>query len=203
MGKISLTLDVRWPQKGDRPLRSGDRPLRDKDGLIVGFSESPTTRFAQILDGYMLAGKTLISTCEERSLNAHDVIYPILFCYRHSLEVAMKWIINAYGRAAGVSPPDSNHDLLRLWKSCKAVIAFSSGHNDPATAVVEQIIKDFDDIDHAGEAFRYSTTKKGVVFPLPDKPIDLRNLRDVMKGVQGFFDGLDGYLDDLSQYNEY
>jgi hypothetical protein len=197
--------DYRWPQKGDRPLRSGDRLLRGKDGMSVGFSEHPDARQVQIWSGYMKAGEMLIRACEERRLKPHeliyphDLIYPILFCYRHGLEIALKWIVETYGGAADVSLPDSSHDLWQLWKSCKAVIAFS-GEEDAITPIVEQIIKDFHDIDSGEVAFRYSTDKKGVVYSLPDTPIDLSNLRDVMKGVNHFFDGVDAYLDHLSEY---
>jgi hypothetical protein len=194
-------MDYRWPKKGDRPLQSGDRPLRGRDGLTVGFSEYPTSRYVHILSGYMSAAETLIKACEQQNLNVHDLIYPILFCYRHALEVAMKWIVERYGRAAGVPLPESNHNLWQLWKSCKAVIAFSAESEDHATPIVEQIIKDFHDIDGAGEAFRYSTSKNGVVFRLPDRAIDLGNLCDVMTGVNSFFQGVDAYLDDLSQFN--
>jgi hypothetical protein len=37
--------------------------------------------------------------------------------------------------------------------------------------------------------------RNGALIPLPDKPIDLTKLRDVMVGVANFFGGADGWLD--------
>lgn len=57
------------------------------------------------------------------------------------------------------------------------------------------MIKDFHDLDKEALAFRYAINKNKVVIPLPDRLIDLQNIRDVMEGVDGFFTGVDGQLD--------
>ena len=44
-------------------------------------------------------------------------------------------------------------------------------------------------------AFRYSYDKNGVTLKLPDHPIDLENVKNVMRAVQNFFSGVDGQLD--------
>ena len=36
----------------------------------------------------------------------------------------------------------------------------------------------------------------GTTFTLPDYPIDLRNTRDIMEGIDNFFSGVYGQLDD-------
>ena len=41
----------------------------------------------------MSAGAALIEACEEDSHERHFLIYPILFNYRHGIELAMKWVI--------------------------------------------------------------------------------------------------------------
>ena len=71
----------------------------------------------------------------------------------------------------------------------------SEGEDDEALLVVEQIVKDFHDLDNSAMAFRYSTNKKGVTIKLPDTSVDLENVRDVMEAVDNFFTGADGQLD--------
>ena len=44
-------------------------------------------------------------------------------------------------------------------------------------------------------AFRYSEDRNGVTLKLPDYPIGLDNIKDVMQAVEHFFSGVDGQLD--------
>jgi hypothetical protein len=108
--------------------------------------------------------------------------------------MAMKWIVSRYGGYIGVPRPQTDHNLWQLWQSCKAVI-IGIGGEDGAIPIVEQAIKDFHDLDGSALAFRYSVDKNGALIPLPDAPIDLANLRDVMVGLGHFFDGADAQLD--------
>lgn len=186
--------DYRWPKKGDRLLRDSDNWDRG-----VEFSTHPVSRHVHIWSGYIRAGAALIEECARDSVDRHFLIYPILFNYRHGLELAMKWIIDRYGHYAGVrlTETERDHDLWSLWKHCKQVIieVGSEGEDDEALRIVEQIVKDFHDLDKSAMAFRYSTDKKGATIKLPDTSIDLENVKDVMEAVNNFFTGVDGQLD--------
>ena len=163
------------------------------------FEEHKIARQVYMWDGYMKAGAVLVDQCErENYLDQHEFVYPALFCYRHGLELAMKWIIGQYGRFAGVSSmAHMHHDLWQLWKVCKNVILQlgSDGENE-ALRAVEQVVKEFHELDRESFAFRYSTDKKGMVISLPDVPFDLSNIKDVMEGANNLFIGADGQLDD-------
>ena len=63
---------------------------------------------------------------------------------------------------------------------------------------VEQIVKQFHDWDKLGDMFRYATRKNGGVKKFQYSKIDLRNLKDVMAGVDNFFNGCDGWLTDIA-----
>lgn len=182
--------EFRWPKKGDRLLRDSEDWNRG-----VEFSHDEVSRHVHIWSGYMTAGATLIDACEEDAYERHFLIYPILFNYRHGIELAMKWIIAMYGRYSSAKIGDiEHHDLWQLWKICKQIL-IEVGSDDEAIPFVEQVIKDFHDLDKSALAFRYSRNKKGVLIALPDGMIDLENIRDVMEGISGFFDGADGLLD--------
>ena len=188
-----IPLDFRWPKKGDCLLRAeGGSPQN------VTFEERGVTRHLFMWDGYMKAGAVLIDNCEHGdNLGRHTLVYSILFCYRHGLELALKWIIGRYGRIAAIVPANHmHHNLLELWKVCKTVILElgSDGEND-ALQAVEKLVKEFHDLDHGSFSFRYSTDKKGMVIYLPNESIDLFNIKDVMEGVTNFFDGVDAQLD--------
>ena len=186
--------DLRWPRKGDRLLQTCQE---SKEG--ARFSNDSTSRNSHIWDGNMTAGAILIGACEEDSYQGLTLIYPILFNYRHAIELAMKWIIEKYGRLSTARVGDfKHHDLWTLWHLCKRIIV-ELGSEDEAIPAVEQIIKDFHDLDSSGQAFRYADSKARTPLLLPDYPIDLTQTRDVMQGLAHFFEGVDAQLDDAKQ----
>jgi hypothetical protein len=187
----------RWPKNDDQLLR-----WSDDQSESVTFSECGRSRQTEIWDGYMYAGEALIDASNSKPYQRNSLIYPILFCYRHGLELALKWIITQYGGAAGVSAPRLDHDLWKLWESCKAVFEYSNTDVGEDIQAVEKIIKNFHDLDKSGESFRYSANRRGDLIPLPNGPKDLGNLRGVMKGVANFFDGWDAYLSELASYTD-
>jgi hypothetical protein len=91
-----------------------------------------------------------------------------------------------------------DHDLWALWQKCKAILlAAPAPDDDEPLRAVEQIVMEFHDLDRNAVAFRYSKTKDRRTILLPDKPIDLENVQQVMEAVDGFFAGADGLLSDL------
>jgi len=146
----------------------------------------------------MTAGAALIDEAERRPHDRHGLVYPILFNYRHGLEAAMKWTIELYGSLANVELDELDHDLWHLWEKCRAILqSVPRPHDDEALRAVEQIVKDFHDVDKNALAFRYSKNKRGATMLLPDKPIELQNLQHVMEAVDNFFKGADGMLSDI------
>ena len=141
----------------------------------------------------MAAGAALIEEVRRQPHSGNLLLYPILFNYRHGLELAMKWIIEYHGAFSGVRLDKKDHDLWALWKKCKLILELTGPTEDEALAAVEQIVKDLHDLDEGGLSFRYSKDKNGATIPLPNT-IDLQNLQEVMEGVDGFFTGADGHL---------
>jgi hypothetical protein len=119
--------------------------------------------------------------------------------HRRREELAEKMrTIERYGDMANVHLDELDHDLWNLWKLCKIIlVAASPGDGDEPTLAVEQIVKDFHDLDKSATALRYSKNKNGATILLPEKPIDLRNVQRVMEAVDNFFRGTDGFLSDL------
>ena len=182
---LEIPVHLPWPERGDRLLQ------KCKDWRHgAEFTGNGTFRHVQIWDGNMIAGHKLIDACEKDGHDIDRLIYPILFNYRHALELGMKWVINTYGRFSTIQFSDlGHHDLWKLWCLCKDVIA-DIGIDEESILSVEQIIKDFHDIDKSGETFRYANSKDGKIMVLPDYRIDLPNIRNVMEGLDNFFDAI-------------
>lgn len=182
---------LRWPKAGDRLLI----PSNSRDSR-VHFAEDILARECFLWDGYMQAGAVLVAHCLADDRQRHALVYPILFNYRHGLEMAMKWTLNRYGRFASINNYKLDHKLQGLWQKCRTVISdVGGGDDDEAVQAVEDVILEFDALDPGAFAFRYAQGKKGSEIELPVFAIDLENLRDVMSGIDNFFNGLDGQLD--------
>jgi hypothetical protein len=190
-------LDVkhRWPEKGDRLLRDAKDWNRG-----VTFATDPIAKHAHLWSGYMSAGAGLIELCTQDGYEheRHFVIYPILFNYRHGLELAMKWTIVMYGTRLidGIDQIDAGdgHNLWKLWGLCMKIRKRFEANDDDATRAVERIVKEFHDLDKAGITFRYGWSTNGKAIEMPSRTIDLENVRDVMDGVASYFRGMDGWL---------
>jgi hypothetical protein len=87
-----LDIRSRWPEKGDRLLRR----TNDWD-TGVSFSGDGASRHVHIWDGYISAGEALVEDCRRNPQARHFLVYPIVFAYRHAVELAMKWILTMYG----------------------------------------------------------------------------------------------------------
>lgn len=188
-----LDREHRWPKKGDRLLRSSNNWDRG-----VEFTSQPITKHVLLWDGYLSAADGLVQMCltEGYGHERNTVIYPILFNYRHGLELALKWVILMYG-GEGLSGIRDDHNLWKLWKRCREIIEETGPTEKIVDDAVEQVVKDFHDLDKAGMNLRYGWGKDGREIKLPDHLIDLENVKGVMEGVAGYFNGLDGWLDDL------
>lgn len=192
--------EFKWPKKGDRLLRDENNWQR-----AVTFTEHEIARDVHIWDGYMQAGAMLVEECQSNErAPRHELVYPILFCYRHGLELAIKWIINRYGRYTDISAEDyAHHNLWQLWKVCKKIIIdVGSDGGMESLMAVEQVVKDFHDLDEGSFSFRYSMDKKGALVRLPNVPFDLTNIKDVMEAVNNLFVGADGELDNSSSISD-
>jgi hypothetical protein len=193
MAKISGSLDIRW-------LRPDDRLLSKVDSWndAMAFSGDPAERNALMSKGYFRAGYILIDRCRQNIHEGHVLIYPILFCYRHALEMTMKGLLESYGHHFGVPTSEPSHNLWRLWESCKAIFAQIDNQSAAAdTLIVEKLIKEFHELDARAEAFRYPVKKDGTLIDLPNDAFNLTDLRGVVESLENFFSGADGYLDEL------
>jgi hypothetical protein len=86
-----LNRQYRWPKGDDRITQQVAKPT---DTYI---SQDPYERAVFIWRGYFRSGKLLAEECERRPFEVNYLVYPMMFNYRHGLEVAMKEMISEYG----------------------------------------------------------------------------------------------------------
>lgn len=180
-----------WPKQGDRLFAESDRWWQNASvgGEACG-------KGAVIEHGYKRAGDILVEHALAQSSDMNFLIYPIVFCYRHYLELAMKWVLSIYGRHAGISGNTQSHKLEELWPKCRKVLEhFDPVDKDGALNAVEGCIAEFAKVDPGSYHFRYPTDRDGGEILLKVNAVDLANLRKTMDAIDNFFTGADGYMD--------
>ena len=186
--------EFRWPRPGDDPF-----DVHDDNGNHALIAENDFSRFVLMSEGYRQSADVLVDRALENMAETDTLIYPILFLYRHALELNLKYIINVYGRKVGVDPVWNSHDFAVLWPRFLEVLdGFGTVDPDKADQVVGGVIAQFGNIDPGSFSHRYPADRWGNPIPLVQDRIDLETLKDVMDGVFGYFTGADGYLDDLA-----
>lgn len=151
--------------------------------------------------GYFKAGKLLAEECERRPFEINYLVYPMMFNYRHGLEVAMKEIISEYGRHANVYlSDDKDHNLLELWKAYEQLSGALNPHaGDRSDKAISLLVQDFHSLDKGAVAFRYSTNKDGAEFKFASGVVTIARLRDVMDGCEHYFEASDDYYHAMVQ----
>jgi hypothetical protein len=173
----------RWPAAGDRLLSPGQDTY---------FAHDVKERNFRLLRGYKRAGDVLTEQALSDNYDRPSLIFPALFNYRHYIELALKDSIETHGDFAGVSLEAKDHGLPKLWQKFLGIAsAFGNDPCDPAAMAVGACIDELGGFDRRSTTFRYARNLKGDVPPLPYEWIDLVRLRDVMNGIENFFECAD------------
>jgi hypothetical protein len=177
-------VNERWPTKGDRIFSPGGdaRP-----------ANSIGERNYRLGKGYKLAGDVLVQNFLGEPRDHDNLIYPILYCYRHYIEVTLKEVVEDHGQWVGITLSKKDHNLPELWKLfLQIAVAYHNDPSDDAAVAVSGCINEFAQVDPGSFAFRYARDKKrGGLIPLGFGTIDLVNVLDVMNGIQNFFECAD------------
>ena len=194
-----LNQEIRWPLPGDNPFVPSD-------GLTsVTIPENDLPRFYMMLIGYEEAANHLVDIALEHRHRREALIFPILFLYRHYIELRLKYFISTYGHHAGIEPEWKTHNLTILWCQFKEIfVEFGGEVQDPddAYTTVENIVAQFAKVDPGSFSYRYPRDTKGDPVPIDQNNLDLETLKDVMGGLSAYFGGCEGHFDSLDSAAE-
>lgn len=169
LGKAGVeeTIAEFLPKPGDR-LISEEPPnliLDPVGGTLPGDTRSVFDRWGLYVDGYLAAADALVTICTSRAPRApwgvpgyDSLLYPILFLYRHHLELRLKEVI----RYAAKESPGPSHGLLALWDRARHVYSNADAWADGACAAAcRSLICELDSIDPNSQAARYPYSVRG------------------------------------------
>ena len=191
------------PRKGDKLFR-GD--LRDwKNNACLNNGDEYAYR-----EGYRRGAQTLVRVAEETQCDQDFLVYPIIFLYRHHIELVLKRIIKQtpYLVERPLSQLENDHlkmhrlDLLwRDFKPMAAAISKAAGWNELVQEDVEGIddyIRQIFEVDPSSYSLRYAHSKKGdPSLPKELTHINLRHFGELMERLATYLYGLEAAMSDL------
>jgi hypothetical protein len=185
-----LDSDFRWPMAGDSAFIEGGEAI---DNATI--AEDDYTRLVLMTDGYKKAADLAVIHCIDHPADRDFLVYPIIFNYRHFIELSLKHQLATHGPSVGAEPNWHTHDLAKLWEAFSEMVdRYQIPDPDDADAVVQAVVAEFAKIDPKSDAYRYPVDQKGKPLPISFASTHLANLADVMDAVGGYFDGCDGYF---------
>ena len=194
------------------PLRSESDPLEDSwpepdQQLFVSTSgihgarlaADPAERLWRMVRGFKTAADLLVEETERTPHQRSDLVYPIVYSYRHSLELAFKQLLASHADNFGVGRSNLSHELQGLWQSCRKIIERASPEDDRhLLETITNLVAEFAAADATSQNFRYATSPKGQRISLSLNAIELVALRSTLAGVHNFLDVIDTVLTEVS-----
>jgi len=152
--------------------------------------------------GYLDAAKQLSDNSLGDGGNPRHLIYPIVFFYRHYLELRLKEIIEHGSVLLDKEfKIPKHHDLMMIWHQAKQVInEIWPDSSKESLLRVTAILTDFGNLDKKSDAFRYPIDKKGA--PTLSGIIDLE-LSLFREKLDPAVADLEGMTTQISVFEEY
>jgi len=167
-----------------------------KLNACVNFLRDDWCLYAQ---GFHLGAETLIrEVAETRGKHVDLYVYPIIFCFRHAIEMELKaavyWGRHYLGRVSPGYPV--GHTLLSacrgiaLWPECRSIVEEIWPEGSEAYLDdMERLLREFEAHDPDGQAFRYPTDTQGE----RTKPtLTHINIQDFYESAEQLYRLLDG-----------
>lgn len=173
--------EERWPKDGDRLFVES---VWAYDAHTV---RDLKERFYRMPMGYKRAGDILIDQAAADVVDRANIIYAALFCYRQSIELFLKRLIEKFGKEKVYSPKNT-HDLSCLWERFMCIVNERGRGATDCLSAVEKLVTEMHDADQKSDGFRFPTGVDGTSFVFGDRSIDLATVREVMQGLENYFE---------------
>jgi len=178
--------------------------ISDSSSFVISFTKNPRRDFSIFAKGYFQAASTLAENLIERGFSDYQA-YPVIFLYRHSLELYLKGII--YDTALILVFKDmeslstslcNNHKLVPLSEACSSIINKLFPKDEELLKIMDKIelaAFEFHEIDPDSFSYRYPINKKGNLSTKYHQTVNLRVVYEFMQMLQGQLDSIRFGLD--------
>jgi hypothetical protein len=194
------------------------KPADDGRNVVLNFTGRPKQELGLQGEAYHRAGKLLVNDFKSQKAYSDLDAYPIVFLYRHALELLFKAVLTlGNGLAAALPEPAlktenlyTDHALVRHLPRMKQIFE-AVGWNDAWEQAgfkedeFEAIVAEFERVDPGSFTFRYTMRKDGTAsidshFTFAPEEF-AEKLDRVLEILSGACSGLEEYLDLAWEYD--
>jgi hypothetical protein len=177
-----------------------DKPQGGQGNVVFNFRGHPVEDLSAFATGYHLAGKTLATNFATKGYADYEG-YPILFLYRHALELYLKAVVYQGALLLGLVAEETldtkklfRKHQLSLWLPHVEAIFRVQGWAFDGTGLnsfddFEELVHSLDGIDPESYAFRYPIDSQGQPY-LPRHFV--LNVVSFARNMDGLLSALDG-----------
>ncbi|HHB9914424.1 TPA: hypothetical protein ACOSSM_004430 [Escherichia coli] len=150
-------------------------------------------------EGYRRAADILINHIDESGRDQDFLVYPVLFLYRHHLELLIKQIIGL--ALALAEDPDKHqykkddHNLNNLWPLAqKLILEVDDSYRPSDFKIVKEVVKALHQADERATDFRYAKRNDGTRSLEGIHYVNTRRFGKKMGEASDLLDGVDNGL---------
>lgn len=181
------------PQPKSRLFRAGTGRQHFATNACLNYMD---TSFPYIR-GYQEAADALVDLVERTHRHQDALVFPIIYLFRHHLELLLKAIITKMVCVLDLDTPSTaeltrTHDLGKLWQWATPLI---KELGDPSSIRAElkdgnSVFAEFQRFDKKAEVFRFAESKSGKPHLPEFRIINIRIFRDECDRIAKFLDGV-------------
>ncbi len=168
------------------------------NSIDILFKDKPVEAFGVFAESYHLSAKKLAEDMLSRRFSVYEP-YPMIFLYRHSIELHLKNILFSsailanYKDIDGLTDRiDKTHNLSFLLDKVRDILFRLFPENIWLKSFLDDkltpIVKEYMDIDSGSFSFRYPTNSQGQCSTKPNICI---NVESMYKNLEPILEGLD------------
>ncbi|MBI3304110.1 MAG: hypothetical protein HYZ72_18765 [Deltaproteobacteria bacterium] len=143
----------------------------DASNFVISWTREPRNDFGIFSKGYTRAAERLATLLLEAPRFSDYEAYPVVFLYRHALELSLKHVIYrsvelaAYRYIDDIGDRLHNvHDLFRLAKTASASLTLLFPEDEflrKVASIIDNTCAELSELDPDSYAYRYPIDKKG------------------------------------------
>jgi hypothetical protein len=167
--------------------------IKDASNFVISFTQDPKGDFGVFAKGYTLAANRLAVLLLNAPRFSDYEVYPVVFLYRHALELSLKHIIYGCVKLAAFRRLDdineqlkNNHDLIHLSQTTCKLLSLLFPNDESLhrlNSSIAEVCKDWSQIDPRSDAYRYPIDRKGQPSTKRHQVVNLRALATRMSTV--------------------
>jgi hypothetical protein len=189
---------IRWPKKGEILFKT-DKDWWNNANLDYFPLSIQLDLYAK---GYKEAADIIVNHVNEEKSFQDILVFPVIFLYRHYIELILKDIIrDGYNLLGENKDFPQHHKIKELWIETRKILE-KIIIDCPKTDLdaVEEIIIQFSEKDPLSMVFRYPFDKKGNKSIDDLKNVNLRHLAEIIDGLHSFLYGAQCVVGESLEY---